>query len=74
MGQIKMDCENIFNTKKRHTLYTISIHYLEFAIFSNLTFIFLYFYTCHFTVIVQSVEVEWVGFFEKLPRKRRRVP
>ena len=31
MGRIKLDCEIIFNTKK-HMLYTIPIHYLEFAI------------------------------------------
>ena len=35
---ITMDCENIFNTKKeRGMACTISIHYLEFAIFAILT-------------------------------------
>ena len=39
MGHLKMDCENIFNTKKeRHMPYTILVLYLEFAIFPIVTY------------------------------------
>ena len=33
MWDIKMDCKNIFKTKKKDMTYTISFPYLEFAIF-----------------------------------------
>ena len=52
-------CENIFNTKKKD----ISVHYLEFAIFANLT-------NCHW--FSQRCGVGWKSF-EKLPKGRGRV-
>ena len=33
-----MDCKNIINAKKKDVSYTISIHYLAFAIFEILTY------------------------------------
>ena len=41
MGQIKMNSKNIL-TQKRHMPYTISIPYLEFAIFNSIVLVILY--------------------------------
>ena len=43
MGHIKMNSKNIL-TQKRHLPYTISIPYLEFAIFTILTYVLLLIY------------------------------
>ena len=41
MGHIKMNGKNIL-TQKRHMPYTISIPYLEFAIFNSIVLVILY--------------------------------
>ena len=43
---IKMDCESIFNTKKRYMSYTISIHYLDFVIFFVSTYCHWFLWRC----------------------------